>query len=81
MSARAKRGKTELSPSLRECSVLWPGASDAHEQTWAIRVGKERSTTAEPGPDRVHAQTKNAGIRIYADSDDEVGEGDKCVVS
>lgn len=81
MTAKTKSGKTELSPSLREYAILWPGASDAHAQTWAIRLGKERSMTAEPGPDRAYAQTKNAGIRIYADCDDEVGEADKCVVS
>lgn len=80
VTAKAKSGKTELSPSLKPFAVLYPSQSDAHTQTWAIRLGKERSLTTEPGPDRVYAQTKNAGIRIYADNDDEVSEADKCVI-
>lgn len=80
VTARVKGGKAELSPSLRDVAVLWPGASEKHTQTWAIRLGKDRNTTDEPGPDRAFVQTKDAGIRIYADTDDEAGEGDKCVI-
>lgn len=75
-----KGGKTELSPSLRAHAVLYPGANEKHAQTWAVRVGKGHTTT-EPGPDRVYAQTKDAGIRIYADTDDEASESDKCVIA
>lgn len=83
VTAKTRNAKAVLSPALQG-AVLWPGDGGPRAQTWAIRPphrdkdDDDDAWSDEPGPDRVWAETTNAGISVYADGEDEGADAGGC---